>query len=335
MSETQGGPDWQQGSDAKWYAPPLDLSGTDNLLPDKDRDLLDDDRPYEGPSSTPAHRGWRRSVVGVAAIAALVVLASVLAAVVGSTPNADAAIINAVKSAIGSKTALIDMNEHVTVGGQSIALSGTGTMDFTDNAFQISLGGVISGQQVVVDAIYLGGSAYESVPGIAQVAPGKSWLSLDVASLTQSAPSTGAGALGNDPLATLQTLAQQGATVVDLGPSTVDGQSVEGYSVTFNPTTLEHQIQGAKLPTWMQKAVAQMAIKSTSEKVYINGTTLVQVSMAMALNKGTTEQISLNEALDFSDYGTPVTISAPSADEVIPLSQFVQLATAANLSSTS
>jgi hypothetical protein len=275
----------------------------------------------------PARR-QRRVLVAVSVIAVLAIVGGVLTAVIGSPPNADAAVISAVDHALGDKTALVSLNENLTTAGKSVTFSGTGAFDFSQDALQVDLGGSVDGQSVNVDALYLGGVVYENIAGISQLVPGKKWLSLNVSSLTKNAPTT--AGLANDPVAALSALAQQGATVVDLGPSTVDGQSVEGYSVTFNPATIQSEIQKAKLPSWMQSAVSSIAVNSTSEKVFLNGDSLVQVSVATSVNSSAAGTVTLNESMDLSDYGTPVTITAPPAGQVIPFDQFLKLAAAAS-----
>lgn len=279
----------------------------------------------DGSVANSPRRRQRRVLLAVSAIVALAIVGGVLAAVIGAPPNADATVISAVDHALGNKTALVSMNESVTSAGKSFSFNGTGAFDFSQNAMQIDLGGSVNGQRVDVDALYLGGIVYENIAGISQLAPGKSWLSLNLSSLTQSAATSTSG-LGDDPIAALSALAQQGATVVDLGPSTVDGQSVEGYSVTLNPSTIQSEIQKAKFPAWMQSAVSSMAVNSTSEKVFISGDSLVQVSIASSVSTSTAGTVTLNESLDLSDYGTPVTITAPPAGQVIPFSQFLKLA---------
>jgi hypothetical protein len=291
---------------------------------------LDGESLSDEPRATSSQRRLRRVLVAVSAIVALAIVGGVLAAVIGAPPNADAAVISAVDHALGDKTALVSMNENVTAAGKSVSFSGTGAFDFSQNAMQIDLGGSVNGQTVDVDAVYLGGVVYENIAGISQLAPGKSWLSLNLSSLTQGATTTGTSGLGDDPIAALSALAQQGATVVDLGPSTVDGQSVEGYSVTLNPATIQSEIQKAKFPAWMRSAVSSIAVNSTSEKVFINGNSLVQVSIASSVNTSTSGTVTLNESLDISDYGTPVSITVPPADQVIPFSQYLKLAAASS-----
>ena len=86
---------------------------------------------------------------------------------------------------------------------------------------------------------------------IGQFLPGKSWLSLDVGELATGGSKDlglGGNTLDSSPLAALKLLTQSGNTVTDLGPATLNGTSVEGYSVKMNPKVIEDKIESAKLP---------------------------------------------------------------------------------------
>jgi hypothetical protein len=121
-------------------------------------------------------------------------------------------------------------------------------------------------------------------------------------------------------------LAQQGNTVTPLGTSTVDGQSVERYSVTINPSVVQKELDSANLPAWMRKITSEVTYGSGTKKVYINGATLVQMSWATAENTTTAGAVSVNESFDYCNYGTPVTIATPPAGETVPFSQFLKFA---------
>jgi hypothetical protein len=285
--------------------------------------------------NTSARKNGRRlAMVSIA----VVLIAAIVGGVFlfgGSSSDADAAVIRAVDHALGGNTASISVSEQVTVAGTSVDLSGTGDIDFAHDAFEANLSGVVDGHTLTVEALYLQGSVYEGLPQISQLAPGKSWLSLNLSSLAKEDQSSSASALGSNPLAALQTLAQQGNTVAPLGTSTVDGQTVQGYSVTINPSVVQRELDSTNLPAWMKKDASQVTFGSGTEKVYINGTTLVQMATTVSESTTTAGVVSVNESLDFSNYGTPVTITAPPSKETLPFSQFLQLAKAAESSSTS
>ncbi len=268
-------------------------------------------------------RAKRPLIVG--AVAVVVVAAVVLGVTLSAGPSgdADAAIVSAVNSAIGQKTAHATLTGSIQVKGQTGELTGSGSYDFSDNAVQLSVNIGVSGQQESLQLIYLGGTVYESLPQIAQVAPGKSWVSVDLSSLQQTLGESGAGQLGADPLAALKALAQQGNTVSSIGPSTINGQSVQGYTVILNPAVEQREMDQASLPASMKRAV----FGSGSESVYLDGAgNLVRVTAAITEADGAAGTVQVQESDDLSDYGAPVSIAAPPADEVVPYEQFIQMA---------
>lgn len=270
-------------------------------------------------------RRGRRRIVSAVSLAVLVTVAGVTYSV-DSSKNADAAIIDAVTSAIGSKTALVGITENVSTSSGVISISGTGAFDFTDHAFQMDVGGVIDSRHVVINAIYLNGTIFEQIPGISQIAPNKSWVSMDFSFLSKLSQPTGTSALGGNPLATIYALTQSGASVTDLGSSLINGQSVEGYRVSFPASMLQSEANNTHFPAWMQGAVKSTSFKSATETVYLGGGELVRLDMNVAVGTATSGPVSVKEDLDFNNYGTPVSITAPPATQVITLNQILQLA---------
>jgi hypothetical protein len=260
-------------------------------------------------------------------VAVLVIVGTVLGITLSSGPDADAAIVTAVNGAIGQKSAHVTLTGTFGVEGQSVSLTGSGNFDFTNNAAQLAVNIGVEGQQENLQMVYLGGTLYENLPQIGEVVPGKSWVALDLASAQQSAGQGAAGELGGDPLASLQALAQQGNTVNALGPSTVNGQSVQGYSVTLVPSAIQREIQHENIPAWLRQSVSKELSGSLSETVYLDGAgQLVRTTESITESLGTSGPVTGQLSFDFSDYGAPVSIAAPPASDVIPYSQFLQLA---------
>jgi hypothetical protein len=262
-----------------------------------------------------------------AAVAVVALVVGVLVATIGSTPNADAAVITAINSAMGQKTAHVTVTGTVVVAGQTEQVTGTGGFDFAASAEQMNLNVQTDGQTVGLQVVSLGGIIYEEIPGISQLAPGKDWVSIDLSSLQQTADQSAAGQLGGNPIATLHALAQQGNTVTVLGPSVIDGTSVQGYSVTMDPALVKREISQADLPAWMKKAASTVTIGNAAQTVYLDGAgNLVRLGSTVNESTGRTGPFKVQESMDFSDYGAPVSIPNPPADQVIPFNQYLQLA---------
>ncbi len=259
------------------------------------------------------------------AVAVLALLASILVVTEGGGTSADAAVINAVDTAIAGKSANVSVSGSVDAGDKTATFNGTGSVDFTNNAVALALEIDEAGQHADEQALYLAGVIYEQVPGVAQVAPGKSWVSVDLSSLAQ-APNQGAGGLGGNPLAMLHALALQGNTVSDLGDATFDGQPAHGYSVTLDPTVIQNEVDSANLPAWLKQAVSQVTVHEGEEKVYVDSAGhLAGATFSLVESAGSVGTVTLTESMGFSDYGTPVSITAPPADQVIPLNQLETL----------
>jgi hypothetical protein len=289
------------------------------------------------PPPDPGHRKRSRTPAAAAVSIVVVVLLIVGAIFVfGGSKSASAQVIDAVNSTLQNGTAQVTMNLSGQAAGTSVTGTGTGGIDFRSNALQLKMTVGADGQQLPVTAIYLGGVIYESVPGLNVVAPGKSWLSLDLSSLQKAeAQDPSSQGLGSNPSVMLQMLAQQGNTVVPLGPSTVDGVAVNGYSVTVQPSAVAKQLKKANLPSWMQQAVSGLKVHTISIKVFVDHAGLLRsYEMQLSESTGTSGTFSFDETLGFSNYGTPVTVTAPPASQVESFQQLLQAAGAQGTTSS-
>ncbi len=268
----------------------------------------------------------RPIIASIGALAlALAVGVGVLVSTQGSGSTADAAVVRAVTSAINGKTAHVAMKAEIRAAGETIEENGSGAVDFTNNTLDENMTETFVGQQITAQVLYFGGSIYLSTPKISQLAPGKDWASLNASSFDKGEAQEG---LGGDPLATLHELALEGNTVSNLGASIVDGKQVQGYDVTFDKAVLQSEIDKADVPSWMKQALAQITVSGASAKVYVDGTgNLVRETEVVSESANEAGTISVSESVDFSDYGTPVSIPpAPAASQVLPYSQLLNLA---------
>jgi hypothetical protein len=333
MSDVASGPGWWMASDGKWYPPEThpDFRPQWSALPGA----------FDGPgpslptvtqeTSSPVRGKRRRRLPFILTAVSVATLALVATVVVeshsgGNGSEADTAVVSAVDTAIAGGSANLTATSSIVAAGQTVTVTGTGSIDFTNSAVSLNLTANAAGQQINEQAVYLSGVVYEQLPEIAQVAPGKSWVSLDLSSLTQAAGQGGTD-LGGNPLAMLHVLALQGNTVTDGGVTTLGGQSVHEYDVSLNPAVIQKELDSANFPPWLKQAVSQVTVHGGSEKVYIDDAgQLAGSSYVVEETAGAAGTVSVSESLRFSDYGTPVSISAPPADEVIPFSQLLQLA---------
>jgi hypothetical protein len=283
--------------------------------------------PAPAPDDQKRTRRRRRLFGGLGILGTVAIVVAVVVSTVGSGSNAggDAAVISAVNSSLANKTAQLTESVSISADGQTIAATGSGSVDFTTNEVQVALHVNIKGAEQDETAIYDAGVVYEQLPQVAQLIPGKSWVSLDLSALNaQSSSTTGPSSLGSNPIAELRLLALQGNTVSALGSSSVNGVPVQGYSVTVDPSTINSEIKSADLPDWMKQALSHVSATSAVYKVYVdNAGQLSRDSTSITETvSGTT--VTVNQTADFSDYGAAVSISIPPASQVVPLTEFLQ-----------
>jgi hypothetical protein len=216
------------------------------------------------------------------------------------------------------------------VGSTNVNFTGSGTVNFTQNAAQLQLATSIHGHQVAESEVTVGDTIYLDLgPLVSQVVPGKSWISLNLSQLNQGGSASplgiGGGLSTNNPAAILKDLGQRGNTVTALGPSTINGTTVQGYSVQVNQAAVRSALAKVHLPAWMQQGVSKSGDLNVSYKVFINGTGLLY-RMTIDANVPV-DGNSLNGvvSLDFSNYGATIpTITAPPAALVTPYQDFLQ-----------
>jgi hypothetical protein len=289
--------------------------------------------------TTQGHRPRRPVVIkALSLLLAMLLVGGGAFLLFGRHTDADAAVADAVNSALGSHSADFTVSGSGGAAGQTFTMTGNGAIDFTQNDIQMSLTVSSGAQQVTEQAVYLNKVIYLNLGNaVSQVIPGKSWLSLDLSQLTQggAAQSLGSGSsLGNDPAAALQALAQDGNKATDLGSSTIDGITVEGYAVHLDAATLKADIAKENLPSWMSDAVASVSNPNVDYKVYVDGSGRL---VRMTTNTSeTVSGLSVNQgiSMDFTNYGAAVNVSAPPAGDVESFQSFLQQA-AGSLSGSS
>jgi hypothetical protein len=271
-----------------------------------------------------------RTLMNVAAlIAVLLVVGGGTFLYVGRNTSADAAVALALTSTLANKTADLTVTGNVGVGSAGVDVTGTGAVNFTQNAAELALNTSVHGNQVTENEVTVGDTIYLNLGAlVSQEVPGKSWISLDLGQLNQGGSASplgiGGGLSTNNPAAILKILGQRGNTVTGLGQSTINGTTVQGYEVEVNPADVRAEIAAAHLPSWMQQSVSTSGNLDISYKVFIGGNgTLYRLTTDLAVP---VDGQSLNGviSMDFSNFGTPTTIAAPPAEQVAPYQAFLQ-----------
>jgi hypothetical protein len=270
----------------------------------------------------------------VAALAAVIIIAGTVAIIATAgtgNGNADAAVVSAVSSVLGDRTASLTLSGSVDAGGQNVPVIGSGMADFTRNAMQLrmQLGNLGLGN-LTEEADYVGNVMYINMGDlIGQILPGKSWVSMDLSQLAAGQPDSvdlSGSSLTNDPVAALKLLAEQGNTATELGPSTIDGVAVEGYSVKMNQARLRQEVNSATLPTWLRQTEVSVSNPNLTYVLYITqGGLLDRMTTDVSLSTGGQKVVDAL-SMDFAHFGLPVAITAPPIGQVGSFAQFEQAA---------
>jgi hypothetical protein len=276
-------------------------------------------------------RARRRGLRPIPVLSALVVLLLIAAgaiAVAGSSAsNLQTKVIDAVDSVLADKTAHLTFDESLS-GPTVVEVSGSGDVNFTQNALQFHANIAGGTASEAFDYIYLGDTIYAHVPGIDQLLAGKSWVSVDLSQLAQASGESGSlGSLGSNPLSTLHLLSEQGNTVIPTGPATVDGAAVEGYAIDFSPSVISAEADDPSLPAWMRQVVQHgVSLGTMTSDVYIDGAgDLVRTTNTVSETVGSVT-VTLHGQEDYSNFGETIAISPPPAAEVASFQQLLQAA---------
>jgi len=246
----------------------------------------------------------------------------------GPSPTAGSAravLQSAVTSTLGKTTAHITMSGTTNVEGHTATVTGSGELDFAAHSVEVQVGSTVAGHQTTVQEIFDGTTLYLDVPGLSSLAPGKSWVSVNLSSTATSNGLTSFGTVSN-PTSFLALLQQEGATVRSLGPSTQGGTQVQGYQVTLDKNAIESELskEAANLPAWLRSAVGSVGFNGLDATVYVDSAGLLRseaVSFSMSIGGAST---SVDETLTFSTYGAPVTIEPPPSASVVTFEQIAQ-----------
>jgi hypothetical protein len=202
----------------------------------------------------------------------------------GEIPAADfiAVYQKAIDQATSAKVAL-------SVDGPTGKLTGSGVEDFSGGTTKAKLTLGSSGGTPATTVIVVDNASYVDTGN------GK-YLKVDLSK-----------ALGDgstnlfDPSATLPLLQKAITKVTDLGPTTIDGGTYQGYEVTLDGKAL-----GGSLGS--SSGTAQLP-STLTEKIYVDDQGLLHQIVADTGSVGAA-------TVTFTDWGTPVTIEAPDPSQV-------------------
>jgi hypothetical protein len=236
-----------------------------------------------------------------------------------------AVLLRAVQSTEQQNSADIDMKVQANVAGRQVGLTGSGAVDLTNNAMQLTLN--IHGLRSVmglnsVSVISVDGTTYVSIPLISKILPGKTWI---------SEPYTSSSATGTqitNASDMLRVLSAKGAVVTKTGSTTIGTTPVTAYDVTIPASVLRSRLSSVGISPSDAAAVQKIFHHAgLTFHVYVDlANRIRRLSLSIAVPASSSTPAN-HEAvvIDFTNYGTPVSITAPPASQVATLPQVMSL----------
>jgi hypothetical protein len=218
------------------------------------------------------------------------------------------------------KTAKLSGQVTVDAGGHHVTMPIDGAIDFRTNAVELSMGfgqlgaaadGMTMKVRVIAGVAYM---SLGSIPGAArgvfeQRMQGKHWIKIDPSNLGAS-PDAGSTTFGGDAGSTIGAL--RGVDDV----TRVGTEEVAGVPTTHYRGTVDLAKVLAKLPARMQDELRKNPAFGTGAwkiDAWVDADGTLR-KMAFDVE---TAQMRVSEVLELRDFGAPVDLSAPPADDVI------------------
>lgn len=226
----------------------------------------------------------------------------------------------AADAAAAAKTAKISGSMDIAVAGQNLTAPISGVIDFENQAAELEVdlsgigGGVMSGAMEIrmVDGVMYMNMGAMLGARASSLLGGKDWIAVDTKAMGAESSGT------QNPADMLQSL--RGAGDVEyVGHGRIDGVEVDHYRAEID---LQKAI--AKLPE-KYRAQSEQGMKLLGNgfpvDVWIDGDGLPR-RFALDLDLG--GKGSVKEQVDYTDYGAPVTVVAPPADQVQSMDDFTR-----------
>lgn len=209
-----------------------------------------------------------------------------------------------------AKTAKIAGSVTMQIGGKQQQVPIDGAVDVTRQAMSLTVDtgalGLPSAGKGSFEMRVVDGVVYVHLGDLGGKLPGVKWLKVDVGSVPGAS-----GALGQaDPSATLDALRGAGE-VKAVGEESVRGVSTTHYRVTIDLKRALDRVP-ADLKAQASAGLERMGTTTLPADVWIDGDGQARkISMSFDTPAG-----GVSETIEYYDYGAPVDVTAPPANEV-------------------
>lgn len=223
------------------------------------------------------------------------------------------------QATLSQKTADMTLSGKITAAGHTVNITGTGQSDFNAHAMKISMQMAVAGQKITEAERLVAGHMYitfDFAGHTLKQLTGSDWYELPI-------PLGGPSSAGvGDPSQMLAMAQQEGAKVVSLGELTINGFQTAGYSVTPSRAAMIAQAKTKLkyLPAAERPVVERTLATMTPPTVQLwfdkSDHLLRRMNTQMSLTFAPGATGGGNVQFDFTNYGSPVDITAPAPSDV-------------------
>jgi hypothetical protein len=240
-------------------------------------------------------------------------------------PSPRKVVLASVRTTAAAKSARISMRLSSELGALHATQTGDGVTDFAtgDSAFTMQFSGIDSGSGPSVEMRVVDHSGYMKVAGSLGlgVLGGGKWLKLpDLGDASSAVPGLGQ----SDPSQFLAYLETVSAGVIKVGTKTIRGVETTHYAALLDPAKAADR---ADVPPSLRDDLGKIrqqnaATVTIPADVWVDNDGLarrIQLKLDLAKMVGNDRETGLpvmTMSMDFYDFGVPVHVEAPPADQV-------------------
>jgi hypothetical protein len=234
-----------------------------------------------------------------------------------STSGGSSSVLSSYTSTVNTKSAHLALILGVTQPGRApVNLTGSGAASFATDQSEFSL---TVPQAGTFQVRLVGGTLYLMLPPQAQAATGgKPWGAISLASLqpgNSSVPGLGTGS--SDPSQILGYLQGVSSSVTNLGPATVRGVQTTHYRAVIDLNKAAQANPQAAAA--YQKLISQIHTSTLPVDVWTDSSNRVnqmRIQIPVPVGQGQSGTANVDLTLQLFDFGVPVTVVAPPANQV-------------------
>ncbi len=221
----------------------------------------------------------------------------------------------ALAKSIGDETsAASSAHMKITAEAADQHINGEGDLRFGDGTAALSMD--MSTGQGSVSMVFLDKVLYMKLPQ--ELVAGKPWLRIDPDSRSELAKSLGGLneqlSKNADPRSALKEFEDSGE-ITAKKDETVDGKKVKHYTITVNVQLMADNQSDPAARKAMQQAI-DAGMKDFPVDVWVDGSGLpMRFALSTPTPDGTGGMTAVKMQVDYSDWGKPVDITAPPADQ--------------------